>query len=244
VTALPMADGLSLSLLMAAAGVGIIHTLLGPDHYLPFVALARAQGWSRQRTFFTVSLCGGAHVLGSVILGSVGLALGAAIGQLEALQNARADWAAWCMVAFGVAYGAWGLRKALRHSTDLAPHSHGGNFHIHTHGTPAHSHGAKRETPNDPRTVTFWMLMLFFVLGPCEPLLPLFVLPAARGRWDLAAAAIGVYAITTITTMLAATALGLAGLRKLDLAPLERWLQPCAGATVAVAGLSVIFLGL
>jgi len=36
-------DGLSLSVLLAAAGVGIVHTLLGPDHYLPFLTLARVR---------------------------------------------------------------------------------------------------------------------------------------------------------------------------------------------------------
>ena len=38
------------SLLAAAFGVGVVHTLLGPDHYLPFIMLAKARGWSRWRS--------------------------------------------------------------------------------------------------------------------------------------------------------------------------------------------------
>jgi len=34
------------ALCATAAGVGVIHTLLGPDHYLPFAAMARAGDWS------------------------------------------------------------------------------------------------------------------------------------------------------------------------------------------------------
>ena len=33
-------DAMTWNLLGAAAGVGLIHTALGPDHYVPFVMLA------------------------------------------------------------------------------------------------------------------------------------------------------------------------------------------------------------
>ncbi len=29
---------------IAAASIGFFHTLLGPDHYLPFIVMARARG--------------------------------------------------------------------------------------------------------------------------------------------------------------------------------------------------------
>ena len=44
-----MAPDLTL-LLVTAASIGVVHTLLGPDHYLPFVAMAKARGWSLART--------------------------------------------------------------------------------------------------------------------------------------------------------------------------------------------------
>jgi hypothetical protein len=43
-------DGFSWSLLLGAAAIALTHTVLGPDHYLPFVALARARRWSVART--------------------------------------------------------------------------------------------------------------------------------------------------------------------------------------------------
>ena len=33
-------------LALTAAAIAFVHTLLGPDHYLPFVAMAKARGWS------------------------------------------------------------------------------------------------------------------------------------------------------------------------------------------------------
>jgi len=233
-------DGLSLSLLLATVGVGVVHTLLGPDHYLPFITLGRARHWSWPRTLTTAGICGLAHVLGSVVIGVIGLAGGVAIGQIENLESGRGDWAAWCMVALGLAYGAWGLRVALRRSSDIQPHTHGSHVHIHRRGTPHHGHAESRSGEG----VTFWTLLVVFILGPCEPLLPLFVLPASRGRWDLALATVVVFTIATVATMLAATAIGLAGLHRLRLGPIEKWGHTFAGAAVAVSGLAVITLGL
>lgn len=42
----------------SAAGIGFVHTLLGPDHYIPFVAMSRAGGWSLRKTALITSLCG------------------------------------------------------------------------------------------------------------------------------------------------------------------------------------------
>ncbi len=34
------------ALLLSAAGIALTHTLMGPDHYLPFVAMAVERRWS------------------------------------------------------------------------------------------------------------------------------------------------------------------------------------------------------
>ena len=96
--------------------------------------------------------------------------------------------------------------------------------------------------PGQPRT--FWALFLVFVLGPCEPLIPLFVLPASRGRWDIALWTFAAFAITTLVTMLMATCLGLVGLKKLPFGNLERWVHAMAGGAIASSGFAVITLGL
>ncbi len=231
---------LSLTLLAAAAGLGLTHTLLGPDHYLPFVLLARARRWSLPRTLVVTGLCGLGHVLGSILLGGVGLAIGAAVAEIEAIELGRGDWAAWALIAFGVAYGAWGLRHAIRRRRGLEPHDHGGHVHVHDHGGGAHVHGdLGHETQ-----VTFWPLFIAFVLGPCEPLIPLFLVPASRGDWRLAGVTALVFGVVTVATMVAVTALAVLGLRRLQLGPLERWSHLIAGVVVALSGLAIITLGL
>lgn len=237
-----LTDGLSLSVLVAAATIGFVHTLLGPDHYIPFITLARAQNWNLGRTLATVAACGVAHVLGSAVLGGIGLATGAAIGQIEGVEAGRGNFAAWAMVAFGVAYCAWGIRRAVVVAKGLVPHVHGEHVHIHSDGGHHHRHAAITNDQARPRT--FWALLVLFVLGPCEPLIPLFVVPASRGRWDVALATIVVFGIVTVVTMLAVTTFGFLGAKQINFGPAERYAHALAGGAVAVSGLMVISLGL
>jgi sulfite exporter TauE/SafE len=119
-------------LVLTAASIGLVHTLLGPDHYLPFVALSKARGWSVRRTVAITSVCGVGHLVGSIALGAAGIAAGTALDQLVDIESFRGDVAAWLLFAFGLAYAAWGLKRALRGDA----HSH---EHFHADGT-RHSH--------------------------------------------------------------------------------------------------------
>jgi hypothetical protein len=231
---------LSPSLLAAAFGVGVAHTLLGPDHYLPFIMLAKARNWSRLRTIAVTSICGLGHIASSVALGGLGIAFGLAIGQIESVESGRGPLAAWALVAFGVAYALWGLRHALRKRSGMEAHVHGDEVHIHSHGLNPHGHEHRKIGAN----TTFWTLFIIFVLGPCEPLIPLFALPASQGRWDVALLTAVVFAAATLVSMVGATLAGLQGLKLLSLGPLEKWSHVFAGCVIAAAGLSVIYLGL
>ena len=133
-----------------AATIGFIHTLLGPDHYVPFVMMGRARRWSLTKTTLLTAACGVGHILSSVLLGSLGIALGLVATRLEAIQNTRGNLAAWALIAFGATYFIWGLRRALkskththwhRHDTDTVhkhPHNHHGK-HAHVHDSTAAS---------------------------------------------------------------------------------------------------------
>jgi hypothetical protein len=233
-------DGLNWSILLAAAGVGFVHTVLGPDHYVPFLMLAKAGGWSRLRAVTAAGVCGLAHVASSVLLGGIGVLLGIAVGQIERVEGGRGSLAAWALVAFGLAYGVWGVRRALGRSRGLEMHTHEGRVHIHSHGGRPHRHSQVASRPS----AAFWAMLTVFILGPCEPLIPLFVLPASRGQWELAGLTALVFGIVTVGSMMLATWIGVAGLHKIPLGPLERWSHAIAGAIIAASGLSIITLGL
>jgi nickel/cobalt exporter len=108
-------------LCLAALSIGVVHTLLGPDHYLPFVALARAEGWTARKTLGVTIACGLGHVAGSVAIGSVGLLLGAAVMRLEAMEAYRGDVAAWALIGLGVAIMAAGMKQPAASASRWAP---------------------------------------------------------------------------------------------------------------------------
>ena len=101
-------------LMLTAVAIGFVHTIVGPDHYLPFVAMAAARNWTRRKTLMVTALCGVGHVLGSVLIGIIGLLLGASLHRLEWFEGLRGDLAAWALIAFGLVYMAWGLKQAWR----------------------------------------------------------------------------------------------------------------------------------
>src|SRR5512136_3062953 len=97
-----------------AASLGFIHTVIGPDHYLPFIVMARARRWPLPKTLLISFLCGLGHVLSSVVLGFLGIGLGIALTKLKGVESFRGSLAAWLLIGFGLAYFVWGARRALK----------------------------------------------------------------------------------------------------------------------------------
>jgi nickel/cobalt transporter (NicO) family protein len=233
-------DNSAFAVCATAAGVGLIHTLAGPDHYVPFLALGRAGGWSARKTLAVTVGSGLAHVASSVLLGLLGIVLGVAIARLEALESARGDVVGWLFLGFGLAYTLWGIRVAIR----SRPHSHlhvhaDGTVHDHEHGhSGAHVHVHAAE-PGAVSRVGPWTLFLLFALGPCEPLIPLMMLAAAQQpAWVVAMVAI-LYGVATLAAMIGVVALGLCGARQFRAAWLSRCSHALAGASILACGVAI-----
>ena len=221
----------------SAAVIGSIHTVIGPDHYLPFVALSKARRWSRGKTLWITAVCGVGHVASSVVLGLVGIAAGITVRSLELFESQRGDVAAWLLIAFGVVYGAWGLRKALRNKPHQHPHVHNDGV-LHTH---SHSHQTEHVHPHgaEGRDVTPWVLFTIFIFGPCEPLIPLLMYPAATlNTWATVLVA-GVFGLVTVVTMVGLVYLSCLGLSFVSAERLGRFSHALAGATVLLCGLGI-----
>lgn len=225
-----------------AASLGLIHTVLGPDHYLPFIVLAQSRQWSRIKTAMITLLCGLGHILSSVILGFIGVLFGIAVFKLEAIESWRGEIAAWILIAFGLTYFIWGLHRAIRNQPHNHPHIHkNGERHIHLHqhhGNHVHVHDAKAGS------LTPWILFIIFVFGPCEPLIPLLIYPAATNHLMNAVLVATVFGATTIATMLVIVLVSVYGLSKLSWSRFQRFSHAIAGLTIFLCGSAIKFLGL
>ena len=236
-------DSELLVLLITAASIGFFHTLFGPDHYLPFIVMAKSGRWSMRKAAFITFCCGIGHVLSSVILGLIGVACGIAITNLVDLESFRGNLAAWALIAFGFMYFVWGVWQAIRNKPHRHLHAHKNvPAHEHTHSHNAdHVHAHVEEAG---KSITPWVLFVIFVFGPCEPLIPFLMYPAAQGSlWGLAAVTT-VFGVVTLTTMMTIVLVSAFGISFVPLSKLERYTHALAGATICICGMSIQFLGL
>ncbi len=216
-----MDAGLFLTLALAAVSIGALHTL-APDHWVPFAALARARGWSAARTARVTFLCGFGHVTVSALLGLLGLVFGRAIFE-RAGQRMEAV-AGVLLVGFGLAYAAWGAKRAA-----------GRKVHGHAHAHYDHVH--------DESKTTAWALFVLFSADPCVAVIPLLFAAAPLGTAP-AAGIVLLYEAATILTMIALVLPARAGFTRLRFPWLDHWGDAVAGVVIAATGLAVMALGI
>lgn len=230
-------------LMISAASIGFLHTLLGPDHYLPFIVMGRARRWSLWKTGWITVACGIGHIGSSVLLGMVGIALGIAVHKLEWIESVRGDVAAWALIAFGLIYFAWGMNRAWRSRSHEHGHAHSdGRTHVHKHDH-THEHLHVHDMP-DRSNITPWVIFTIFVFGPCEPLIPLLMYPAARESIPCVIGVTATFGIVTIATMLGVVLASARGIQFVSIQRMEKYSHALAGGTICLCGLAIQFLGL
>ena len=230
-------------LLLTAISVAFIHTLSGPDHYLPFIMITKARKWSLVKTSWFTVLCGLGHVGGSIVLGFIGIAFGIALAKLELFESVRGNLIAWLFTAFSLVYLVWAIYRVLRGKKHTHIHYHK-NSHTHVH---EHNHHAEHMHVHDEKSkakITPWILFTIFVFGPCEPLIPIVMFPAAKHNWMQLAVVTGTFSIITILTMLTVVLVASFGIKFFPLKVMEKYSHVMAGSTILLCGLGMVFLGL
>lgn len=207
-------------LVVSAASVAFLHSL-APDHWLPFVALAKGSHWSMRRLAWVTTLAGIGHVASSLLLGFVGLWAGLAVHHLEGAEAWRGSIGVWLLIGFGVAYALWGLKHAQHH----------------------HPHISIDEAVKVYLVRRMWMLMAILVFGPCEPLIPLMFVASQQGLATVWVISI-VFSVVTVGMVVGQSLLGLSGLRLIHAPWMERYAHALAGLIIALTGLFVILAGI
>jgi sulfite exporter TauE/SafE len=236
-------SGEFLILLSTTASLALIHTLAGPDHYLPFIVISKARNWNIKKTIWFTALCGLGHVGSSVVLGLIGIALGIAVGKLELFEGIRGSVVTWVFTSFGLVYMVWGIRRAFKNKVHKHVHYHdneGEHEHEHSHH---HEHVHIHEK-KEKKNLTPWILFTIFIFGPCEPLIPIVMYPAAIHNYGEMLILTLIFCIITIVTMVFMVSAAAYGIRFLPLKKMERYTHALAGGTIFLCGLGMMFLGL
>jgi hypothetical protein len=244
-----LASGDIVLMAWVAAALGCIHTVLGPDHYVPFVMMAKAEKWSAWKTAVITFLCGLGHVGSSIAIGAGLAAAGTAWtawqgSRWESFHQWRGAVAAWLLIGAGVAFFLWGMVRARRNK----PHSHG---HMHEDGTThAHSHAHQDQHMHvhagrdNSRNITPWVLFTIFIFGPCESLVPLVLAAWAAGGVGGVVLVSAAFSVTTIATIMGVVGVLLLGVARIPIGKLDRYSLAAAGAALVLCGAAIQFLGL
>jgi len=232
-----------LALMITSISVAFVHTALGPDHYIPFIVLSKSEHWTKVKTSIITFLCGIGHVGSSIVIGMVGYFIGAELFSLKAIETFSGNIAGWMLIIFGAIYTVWGIQ----HSYKKKPHTHfhqhfdeSPHSHSHTHKDTEHSHVHL----NSKKKLTPWIIFIVFVLGPCEPLIPLLLYPAATQNFFAAILVASAFSIVTLGTMQAMVFTGYFGLKFLPIKKIENYIHALAGASILLCGIGIQFLGL
>jgi hypothetical protein len=225
-------------LIITATVIACLHTVTGPDHYIPFIALSKARGWGFGKTLLWTTICGCGHVWSSVLLGLGGTAIGWSLSKITWLENIRGGLAGWILLLFGFVYSCWGWIRAYQNK----PHKHFDTYEDGSLYVYEHKHG-QLVSPREKHKVTPWVLFIIFLLGPCEPMIPLLYFPAARNNWWGMCLLITVYTCITLATMLLMVILGYYSIAFIKIEKLERYVHALGGLSLFVCGAGIIWMG-
>jgi nickel/cobalt transporter (NicO) family protein len=210
-------SGTTPALIAAAAGVGLGHAIL-PDHWVPLAVVGRTQKLSLRRVARLSLLAGVAHVLVSLILGGIIIALG--LQFRSAIESAQSAIIGAVLILTGLGFLVLEL-TGHGHSHEHG-HSHG---HGHDHGhDDSHEHEPHSHSPSESRARGLAAIMVPFgaAASPDLTILPVFLAATAAG----AAAAVGaliVFSAVTIGTIVTLTLFACFGGYQIQGQWLDRW---------------------
>ncbi len=232
------------ALLAASAGVGFGHAIL-PDHWVPLAVVGRTRRYSLSKVARLSGLAGVAHVLISIVLGAVIMAVG--LQFRSTVQTAQDTIIGCLLIATGIGFALFELigpghshdhprghqHDEHEHEHEHDDHDHEG--HRHDHGGPGHDHYERRGV----RGLAAIMVPFGAAASPDLTILPVFLAATAAG----VATAVGslvIFAAVTIGTIVGLTLTAATGGYQIQGQWLERWGNTITAATLIVIGALVL----
>lgn len=201
------------ALLLAAAAVGFGHAIL-PDHWVPLAVTARTERYPLRRVARLGAAAGLAHVVFSLLLGAVIIAVGLQFrAGVEAHEGLIVGGLLLITGAVLLVTELRGHRHTAGHRHTTAPghgpatdHGPGAAEHGHGHG---HGHGATRTALAHPPIRRLATLVVPFgaAASPDLTILPVFLAAAAVGP-ATSIGALTVFSAVTLVTIVGLTVLG------------------------------------
>jgi hypothetical protein len=231
------------ALIAAAAGVGLGHAIM-PDHWVPLAVVGRTRRYPVTRLARLSGLAGLAHVLVSLLLGGLIVAVGLQFrSTVEHAQN---------IIVGGVLLGTGVAFVALELSGHGHSHAHDGHPHGHSDGAGADGHGhhpsqlrghipvaAGGRTRTGVSAIAGIMVPFGAAASPDLTILPVFLAATTVGAGTAVGSLIA-FAAVTICTIVGLTLLAAAGGYRIRGQWLERWANSITAGVLIVIGALVL----
>lgn len=203
-----------LSLLTGTILLAAVHALI-PNHWLPLVAVAKAEHWKRKEVTTITLLAAAAHVFGTVILGIILGLIGKEL-QEEYGQTIHVATAV-LLIAFGLIYFTVNL--------------------------PHHHHSAQQDVSAYKKSKRKWILIFvgMMFLSPCLEVESLFLSAGAFGMGAVFSMA-ATYAVISILGIWLLVGLGMKGVNLLPAHFIEHNEKKISGAVLILVGIVTFFL--
>lgn len=206
-------------ILLGSLLLSAIHALI-PNHWIPLVAIGRAEGWSRAETLLVTGVVGLAHVTSTILIGIVAGLLGL---ELSTRYSSVAS-----VVAPTVLIGLGILYLALELTGRRRPHGH-------------FASGERGRKGSRFSLVASLGAAMFF--SPCIEIEAYYFTAGALG-WPGILAVSLVYLIVTVAGMVVLVDLGLEGAARIQSHFLEHHEKAVTGLLLVALGLLAYFVEL
>ena len=229
------------ALLAAAAGVGFGHAIL-PDHWVPLAVLGRTRRYPLSRIARLSSLAGVAHVLVSIVLGAVIIAIG--LQFRSTIQHAQDTIIGCILIATGIGFLLLELTGHGHHHHD-GDHDHGHHHEHHDHADghhheePHHPDHASEQTPRRLGGLAAVMVPFGAAASPDLTILPVFLAATTAGI-ATAVGSLVIFAAVTVGTIVGLTLAAARGGYQVQGEWLERWGNVFTAAVLTIIGLLVL----
>jgi nickel/cobalt transporter (NicO) family protein len=223
------------AVLAAAAGVGFGHAVL-PDHWVPLAVLGRARRYPLSKIARLSGLAGVAHVLLSIVLGAVIIAIG--LQFRSAVSSAQDAVIGGVLIATGLGFGALqATGRGHRHDHDHHHHDDHGHDHGHDHD---HGHGhADPEAGHGMRRLAAIMVPFGAAASPDLTILPVFLAATTAGV-ATAVGSVVIFGAVTIGTIVGLTLGAARGGYQIKGEWLDRWGNAVTAVVLVVIGALVL----
>jgi len=218
------------ALLAAAAGVGFGHAIL-PDHWVPLAVLGRTRRYPLTRIARLSSLAGVAHVLVSIVLGAVIIAIG--LQFRSTIEHAQDAIIGCILIATGIGFLALELTGHGHHHD----HEHGNHTHDHDHDH--HDHHGSEPTTGRLGGIAAVMVPFGAAASPDLTILPVFLAATTAGI-ATAVGSVVIFAAVTIGTIVGLTLAAARGGYQIEGEWLERWGNLFTAGVLTIIGLLVL----